>query len=396
MILKAVPLVLAGSILASAAPAIAADQKAGDVGGRLQEVERAIERERKASSDIKSKEKALRREVETMRKRRITTARTIIEHEAALSALESELAELRATEAEKEKQLNLRRGQSARVLAALQRLAVLPPEAVIAQPVPPSDLVRGAVLLRAALPRIEDQAARLRDDLRALEMTRRDIADRQRQLAHRTEELGKERAHLETLLEKKSEQRRDLVEAERTRAKRLTALGQKADSLRDLFRRLDKERKDRATEAPEVTPEPKPEPPTAASRGGQGNLPFPAAGRIVGRYGEQIDTGMTRKGIDLETLPGAQVVAPFDGRIVFAGHFRGYGQLLIIEHGEGYHSLLAGMARIDGVVGHRVLAGEPVGRMGNPKTGRPSLYVELRRDGQPINPVPWLIARKGK
>jgi septal ring factor EnvC (AmiA/AmiB activator) len=279
----------------------------------------------------------------------------------------------------------------------LERLAVLPPEAVIAQPMPPSDLVRGAVLLRAAVPRIEDQAARLRDDLSALAITRRDIAERQRELTSRTAELAKERAHLDAILEKKGAQRRDLVEAERELAKRLTALGEKAGNLRDLFNRLEKERAEREGAAPGTSPPSEPESPSAALPGESGgNLPFPAAGRIVGRYGEQTDTGMTRKGIDLETRPGAQVVAPYEGRIVFAGQFRGYGQLLIIEHPGGYHSLLAGMARIDGVVGHRVLAGEPVGRMGNPKSGRPSLYVELRRNGQPINPVPWLIARKGK
>ena len=88
------------------------------------------------------------------------------------------------------------------------------------------------------------------------------------------------------------------------------------------------------------------------------------------------------------------MVAPFDGTVAFAGPFRGYGQLLIIEHSEGYHTLLAGMGRIDTVVGSRVLAGEPVGVMDN--EGAPSLYVELRRDGQPINPLPWLADRAGK
>jgi murein hydrolase activator len=78
--------------------------------------------------------------------------------------------------------------------------------------------------------------------------------------------------------------------------------------------------------------------------------------------------------------------------VVFAGPFRGYGQLLIIEHSEGYHSLMAGMGRIDTSVGARVLAGEPIGAMA--EDGTPSLYVELRRDGQPINPLPWLADRK--
>ena len=110
--------------------------------------------------------------------------------------------------------------------------------------------------------------------------------------------------------------------------------------------------------------------------------------------------GVTRDGVWFETRPGAQVVAPYDGKIVYAGPFRGYGRILIIEHGGRYHSLLAGLERIDTVVGQWVLAGEPVGVMagateageqGTPSAGRtPKLYVELRRTGQPINPLPWL------
>jgi septal ring factor EnvC (AmiA/AmiB activator) len=130
----------------------------------------------------------------------------------------------------------------------------------------------------------------------------------------------------------------------------------------------------------------------------RGTLPFPVMGRLSSKYGEarQVagEAGLMAKGITITSRPGAQVVAPFDGIIAFSGPFRGYGQLLIIEHSEGYHTLLAGMGHIDARVGQRVLAGEPVGIMEN--DGAPALYVELRRDGQPINPLPWLADRAGK
>jgi septal ring factor EnvC (AmiA/AmiB activator) len=89
-------------------------------------------------------------------------------------------------------------------------------------------------------------------------------------------------------------------------------------------------------------------------------------------------------------------VAPYDGQVAFSGPFRGYGQILIIDHGEGYHTLLVGLSRIDGGEGQKVVAGEPVGLMGNSDSGRPALYVELRRNGRPINPLPWLTARNDK
>ena len=127
----------------------------------------------------------------------------------------------------------------------------------------------------------------------------------------------------------------------------------------------------------------------------QGRMPFPAKGKVVGRFGQANDVGVVSKGIDIATRKNAQVIAPHDGQVAFSGPFRGYGLLLIIEHGEGYHTLLAGMARIDVNVGQRLLAGEPVGVMGQDEA-RPNLYVELRRNGQPINPLPWLTAQKSK
>ncbi len=128
---------------------------------------------------------------------------------------------------------------------------------------------------------------------------------------------------------------------------------------------------------------------------GEGRMPFPARGAIVRHFGQHDASGAPARGITIATRPDAQVVAPYDGQIVFAGPFRDYGLLLIIEHTEGYHTLLAGLARIDGRVGQHLLAGEPVGVMGR-SGGKPLLYVELRHDGQPVNPLPWLTARKTK
>ncbi len=130
----------------------------------------------------------------------------------------------------------------------------------------------------------------------------------------------------------------------------------------------------------------------------RGTMPFPVAGNLTGSYGAaatSAESGSLRaRGITIEGRSGAQVVAPFDGIVAFAGPFRGYGRLLIIEHSEGYHTLLAGLGRIDSRVGQLVLAGEPVGVMENSEAT--SLYVELRRDGQPINPLPWLASRSEK
>jgi septal ring factor EnvC (AmiA/AmiB activator) len=141
----------------------------------------------------------------------------------------------------------------------------------------------------------------------------------------------------------------------------------------------------------------KPEIPFAAARG---RLPMPAQGRQVLKFGEKTQYGGQSKGIVLETRLGAQVTSPCDGWIVYAGEFRSYGQLLIINAGGGYHVLLAGLSQIDVQPGQFVLAAEPVGTMNGwamqaqpaAVNNSPVLYVEFRKDGTPIDPDPWWVS----
>jgi septal ring factor EnvC (AmiA/AmiB activator) len=115
----------------------------------------------------------------------------------------------------------------------------------------------------------------------------------------------------------------------------------------------------------------------------------------VRKFGQANKYGLETRGLEIEARKGAQVVAPYDGQIVFAGPFRSYGQILIIRHRGGYHSLVAGLSRIYVVNKQWVLAGEPVGVMGG-RTAGPRLYLEIRHKGRPINPLPWLAADKRK
>jgi septal ring factor EnvC (AmiA/AmiB activator) len=135
--------------------------------------------------------------------------------------------------------------------------------------------------------------------------------------------------------------------------------------------------------------------PAAAHPSGQ--LTAPVAGTIARSWGEPTDAGPAT-GISYQSPPNARVVSPCGGRVVFAAPFRSYGNLIIVDCGGGYHAVLAGLERLDIGVGRSVAIGEPVGVMPgwDPAAApakRPTLYVELRRDGQPVNPAPWLKAK---
>jgi len=402
-------------VLAFADVGAAADPEkpaADNPGQRLKAIEKAIDQGREKSRQLKEKAVGIDSELARIRRDMVAAASIIQEQERRAAALEQELAGLRAKEGEKFAHLRARRGQLAKVLVALERVARYPPEALMTQPIPPSDTVRSAILLRAAVPEIETRALRLRDDIDSLAAARREVAIKKAQLDQVTIGLEAERRRLATLFGQQTALKHRTLAQARAEARRMNELAAKATDLRELLERVRRSR-DRLGERTRATapkagrdgdPPPADPSPTveglpagltgAPISGQRGKLPPPAVGRILGRYGEALSTGLTQKGLTLETAPGAQVVAPYEGNVVYAGQFRGYGELLIIEHGEGYHSLLAGLSRIDSTIGQWVVAGEPIGVMGRSETRKPVLYVELRRNGQPINPLPWLAAQR--
>jgi septal ring factor EnvC (AmiA/AmiB activator) len=137
----------------------------------------------------------------------------------------------------------------------------------------------------------------------------------------------------------------------------------------------------------------------------RGHLPLPVNGVKIREFGTPDSAGTTEKGLSIATRAGAQVTAPADAWVVYAGPFRSYGQLLILNTGGGYHVLLAGMERISVDLGQFVLTGEPVASMGNGSqiaailatgSSQPVLYVEFRKDGVPVDPGPWWATGEGE
>ncbi|MCB9995716.1 MAG: peptidoglycan DD-metalloendopeptidase family protein [Rhodospirillales bacterium] len=128
----------------------------------------------------------------------------------------------------------------------------------------------------------------------------------------------------------------------------------------------------------------------------KGTARLPVSGFITVGYGTTDEIGAYSQGIKLEARPGSLAVAPMGGIVRFAGQFKNYGNMVIIEHKNGYHSLIAGLHRIDAPVEGRINAGEPIGQLPltSSRGGRPALYYELRRNGQPVNPADMIADLK--
>lgn len=259
-----------------------------------------------------------------------------------------------------------------------------------------TDARRTAVLVTAAASSLSQQAAKHRETLKASENAQKIYQARLSDAAAAKSALTEERARLEQLIIRKTSLFAALRGEERVLEREAAKAAETAKDLRDLIDRLAMA-PSQPIEPPtrRVSPPAPPAPPVIAAVPQHSSLPYPVHGTIAAAFRKARD-GRHSAGIWMTTMNGAQVVAPHNGTILFAGPFRSYGRLLIVEHGEGYHTLLAGMARIDGTVGQTVRRGEPVGIMGYRDSGTPELYVEIRKNGQPVDPVSWLTSESGK
>jgi septal ring factor EnvC (AmiA/AmiB activator) len=403
---------------------------------RRQELESVSKRAKSLESDVG----ALSAERESLNAKLVDTADLIKKSEAQLTSIEQRLGELEAQEKILKGSLYQRHGQIAKLLSALQRMGRNPPPVLITQREDALKMVRSAMLLAAAFPELGDQARALSARLNELVRVMGEIRTQGESLRSEMTRLTDARTRLSGLLEEKKaslDQRQSELKHMRQAAADISA---SVTDLNELIARLDKAvkdntglgaydaeaRKQAAAPDEENLMPPKPGEPKSsdqkptdvvelapgATLGSPGRikpeiaftqatarLPLPAQGRKVLAFGEKTQYGGQSKGLVLETRQGAQVTSPCDGWIVYAGEFRSYGQLLIINAGGGYHVLLAGLSQIDVQPGQFVLAAEPVGTMSGwsqqaqpaAVTSAPVLYVEFRKDGRPIDPDPWWV-----
>ena len=377
---------------------------------KLNDIERQLEQSKQQQQTLTKQAQDLAGQIQALRDNSVRAAAGAQQHEAALDRLDRKLADLTAQEQAAAAELQGKRRTEGRVLMALVQLARDPPTALALTPMPPVDAVRGGLLLGRAVPPLAARARALGDAIAHLEAVRAQIGVAQAE--HRTEGESLAQAQMQIaalIAQKQTLQQRAQAGLDENNRRRAT-LAAKASSLRDLIARLEADRRAAEQRAPAHTggkaplvvtaAEPVRPPPGAPSNirpiaQAKGRFAVPATGLLVTRFGEAEPGGMTSKGLTFATRAGAQVVAPFDGRVVYAGPFKGYGRILIIDHGGGYYSVLAGLDRIEQSVGQWLVAGEPVGVM--PQGGqRPRLYLELRDNGQSINPLPWLAIHDEK
>jgi murein hydrolase activator len=355
----------------------------------------------------------------------IATSQRVQEAETKVQAAERRIAALAETEAALKTSLGARRGTIVEVLASLQRAGRKPPPAVLVRPEDMVQAIRTSMLLGAALPELRREAEALVEDLTALVRARDAMATEGAALTAEAERQRGERQRLAALIAARQGQLESNEQRLAEERRRIQVLGLEAQSLKELITRMESEiaSASRAAQAAKAAPPPSQNPvqaaalapgalrdaarlqPKMAFQDTKGTLSWPASGQMLRSFGASDGAGGRETGVAIETAKAALVTTPVDGWISYAGPYRSYGHVLIINAGGGYHIVMTGLDRVSVDTGQFVLAGEPVASMGGSPAGAlaaetgsglPVIYIEFRKDGAPIDPGPWWAKSDGE
>jgi septal ring factor EnvC (AmiA/AmiB activator) len=414
----------AAAQVAAATPQVGAPS-ADLIKQREQELE-AARAQQKSAAELQEKLKAdiaaIGQDRSKLNQQLIDIAAGVRGVETRIGDAEARLRPLDAREQQIRSSLDSRRSEIVEVLAALQRAGRRAPPALLVRPEDALQSLRTAMLLGAVVPEMRAQAERLVGDLSELISLRKTIATERDQLAVDRDKLKGDQVQLASLVEERQRKQSAIEKDMEAEGARALALSRQADSLQGLIAKMEQDLKS-AAKAAEIaslkgTPvalngkpnlkalkDPGRLSPAIAFASAKGLFALPVNGVKIREFGGSDGVGGAEKGISLATRAGAQVTTPCDGWVVYAGPFRSYGQLLILNAGGGYHVLIAGMERISVNIGQFVLTGEPVATMGTTSqvasilaanASQPVLYIEFRKDGTPIDPGPWWAANEGE
>lgn len=367
---------------------------------RLREAERMLARERALQQDARRDARAAaeaQRRAEAERGAAIAAWRRA-EGDAVRGA--ERLAEATRASERAEADLAGRTRALEPLLPMLQRLALFPAETVLVEPGPPAERLAALAVLRSLAGTLAARAEELADAARATGAARAQAeADQQALVAALA--TARERAGALDRAAAAARQDRQEAEAEEAEhARKVAAAASSAADVRNLVGRLDAASPPRPAAAPAAAPAaPSARAPARAPAAGagvrSGSLAWPVQGSIVASAAEDADG----PGIGIAAAPAARVLAPCGGRVAYAGPFRSLGPLLILDCGDGYHIVLAGMERLDASVGQGVRPGDPLGSMPafDPRSGRRAvLSMELRRAGRALDPGPYLSRQQDR
>lgn len=393
MSMRLAPIAAAVLIIAAATPYVLSGQTLGEAATRSLDEERAVlVTARKAAQEAQARSKALEARARAASDAASRAAAEgeaikarIIQAQAELAAAEQRRAIVMRLQAQQRAALDRQRQPIAALTGALTQLTRTPALAALVQPGSTRDAVHMRIVLTPVVSAVERRTATLRQALSrsralgadatmattALAAARQGLADRQQQLARFADEQRGAARSFASGADDAAEQALALAESERDIVSRMAIIAD-AGAVRARLQQLPEP----IARPLSVAPGPQ------AVKGATARYRLPVAGQVITGFGEMNDGGVHARGITLAVEPGATVKAPSRGEVAFAGPYRGYGEIIIIDHGGGWTTLVAGLGSLNAAKGDMVEAGRPIGTA---PASRPRITIELRRNGQPMD-----------
>ncbi|OZA94102.1 MAG: metalloendopeptidase [Erythrobacter sp. 34-65-8] len=350
---------------------------------------RSVRLEREARAATEAAEKTAREAA--------ALAARIQQAEAGIDAAEARLSLIDGQRGQLERRLAERREPLLRLTAALQKLARRPVALSALRPGSLRETVYLSAMLETTMPEVRRRTSALRAEIDRGRRLEREARQALAALRTNEDELADRRQRLAALETRQRLASRQANSASARESERALAMAEEARDLDALVEQLDEAAGLRADLAALPGPVLRPAQPriaevgetapSALSTGAPEGYQLPVSGRTVTGFDSVLGTGLVSKGIAIAPRSGAQVVTPAGGRVAFAGPYRGYGRIVIVEHDGGWVSLVTGLARTDVAVGDMLVGGAPLGVAG---AGTPLINLELRRNGKPVNPLDQL------
>lgn len=364
-------IVLCFSSVTSATPPIP-DRKITESDAVEFETKRLERDARNLSQERAAIKKKLRRLEEDLKNR----AADIQGVERSLTASQERVRESRMKLESEKVALQEEKERIATLISSLVKMSAIPVDTLILLPQDKSkDLMVSYHVLKALHPALDTRLEAFEANITSLRAQKARLASDVKEKEAKSVALKEKRYEISKLVKDRQVDHRKTSAAYKRAQEKAAQASRNAKNLNELIETVRKKNEELAAKDPKPIINPKPR----YSRSGTKRLPV--SGDITVRYGAKDHLGAKSKGVRIDSVPGAIVVSPKAGVVKYSGDFLKYGRIVLLEHGKNYHSLIAGLDKIDTVVGQKVSEGEPIAN------GAKTVYYELRHHGQPVNPL---------
>lgn len=376
-------------------PVMAQDTPPTPMAHPVKGVENELKAREAREKKLRAELKKIKSDLSSKKSEMIKVAKDIKDNESNLLNLEQRIAQRAEEQKTIEERLEEDRGALSDLVLALERVRRVPPEALIARPGAPLETAQSAMLLQSILPRLYKRAERLKIDLASLQDIIEGLKKDRNKVIETSKNLEDSQKKLNALLSQRESLYAQTAKDVKKQQAELKEISLQARNLKDLVARIERKQKAEDKRREEEARQARQNARNVPARASYARTPIPKTGEsqlpisgvIKVGYGKSDDIGAVSQGLHITGRDNALVVAPMGGVVDYAGYFKGYGEIIILKHQKGYHSLIAGLGKIDTVVGRAVTAGEPIGKMGiSSDEDGSALYYELRYKGQPVNP----------